>query len=218
MTMRNHARKPLPVNVPMILTWSRIALIPLIVGIFYIPDSWLSQEAKNLTATIIFIVAALTDAFDGYIARRYNMESAIGAFLDTSADKLMVCAAVIVLTAYRRIDLLIALIIVGREITVTALREWMAKVGQSARVKVNWYGKIKTISQMVAIPMLLYHGTFLGIDMDALGTVLIWVAAVLTVYSMCVYISLAEPFFYGKAPVKSAGADKSKKRLKQSAE
>lgn len=150
------SRKPLPVNVPMILTWARIALIPLIIGVFYIPDHILSPFMQNVWATVIFIVAALTDAFDGYFARRYNMESAIGAFLDTSADKLMVCAALIVLLDFNRVDMLVALIIIGREITVTALREWMAKVGAAARVKVNWYGKIKAIAQMVAIPMLLF--------------------------------------------------------------
>lgn len=143
---------------------------------------------------MIFIVAALTDAFDGYIARKYNMESAIGAFLDTSADKLMVCAALIVLLDFGRVDMIVALIIIGREITVTALREWMAKVGAAARVKVNWFGKIKAIAQMVAIPMLLYWDSFLGISMAWLGTILIYVAAILTIYSMVVYMRAAGPY------------------------
>ena len=129
-------KQQVKVNVAMILTWIRIAMIPLIVGVFYVPDEWMSPFMQNVWGTALFILAALTDAFDGYIARNYNMESAIGAFLDTTADKLMVCAALIVLLAFNRVDMLVALIIIGREITVTALREWMAKVGAAARVKV----------------------------------------------------------------------------------
>ncbi len=196
------SRKPLPVNVPMILTWARIALIPLIIGVFYIPDHILLPFMQNVWATVIFIVAALTDAFDGYFARRYNMESAIGAFLDTSADKLMVCAALIVLLDFNRVDMLVALIIIGREITVTALREWMAKVGAAARVKVNWYGKIKAIAQMVAIPMLLFYETIFGISMAWLGTILIYVAAILTVYSMIVYLRAASPYLSSEPKTK----------------
>lgn len=186
--------KRLSVNVPMILTWTRIALIPLIIGVFYIPDWILSPFMQNVWATIIFVIAALTDAFDGYIARKYNMESAIGAFLDTSADKLMVCAALIVLLDFGRVEMIVALIIIGREITVTALREWMAKVGAAARVKVNWFGKIKAIAQMVAIPMLLFWEPFMGISMAWLGTILIYVAAILTIYSMVVYMRAAGPY------------------------
>ena len=195
-------RQRLPINVPMILTWARIALIPLIIGVFYVPDTVLSPFMQNVWATIIFVVAALTDAFDGFIARRYNMESAIGAFLDTSADKLMVCAALIVLLDFNRVDMLVALIIIGREITVTALREWMAKVGAAARVKVNWFGKIKAIAQMVAIPMLLFYEDFLGISMYWLGTILIYVAAFLTIYSMIVYLQAAGPYLSSDTPVK----------------
>ena len=195
-------RQRLPINVPMILTWARIALIPLIIGVFYVPDTVLSPFMQNVWATIIFVVAALTDAFDGFIARRYNMESAIGAFLDTSADKLMVCAALIVLLDFNRVDMLVALIIIGREITVTALREWMAKVGAAARVKVNWFGKIKAIAQMVAILMLLFYEDFLGISMYWLGTILIYVAAFLTIYSMIVYLRAAGPYLSSDTPVK----------------
>ena len=188
------SRKPLPVNVPMILTWARIALIPLIIAVFNIPHQKFSPYMQKVWATIIFENAPLTDAFDGYFARRYNNESAIGAFLDTSADKLMVCAALIVLLDFNRVDMLVALIIIGREITVTALREWMAKVGAAARVKVNWYGKIKAIAQMVAIPMLLFYEPIFGISMAWLGTILIYVAAILTVYSMIVYLRAAGPY------------------------
>ena len=143
-------------NIPMALTWARIAFIPLIVGVFYVPDVILSPHVKNLLACVMFVVAAITDALDGYIARRYNMMTNMGAFLDSVADKLVVCSAIVVLLAFDRVDMLVALIIVGREIAVTALREWMAKIGAAASVKVNWFGKIKTIAQMTAIPMLLY--------------------------------------------------------------
>lgn len=181
----------------MALTWARIAFIPLIVGVFYVPDALVSPHMKNVLACIMFIIAAITDALDGYIARNYNMATMKGAFLDSVADKLVVCSAIVVLLAFDRVDMIVALIIVGREIAVTALREWMAKIGAAATVKVNWFGKIKTIAQMTAIPMLLFFDPFFGIDIYLVGTVLIWVAAVLTVYSMFVYMSAAWPHIEG---------------------
>ncbi len=178
----------------MALTWARIAMIPLIVGMFYVPDNWLSPHLKNVTACWLFIFAAITDAFDGYVARRYGMVSRLGEFLDPVADKLMVSAALIVLLALGRVDYFVALVIIGREITVSALREWMAKIGKSSSVAVNSMGKIKTISQMTAIPMLLFHDRLFGvIDLHLIGTLLIYVAAVLTVYSMLIYLKLAWP-------------------------
>ncbi len=188
--------KPLPFNAPMLLTWGRIAMIPLVVGIFYLPDAWLAPHAKNLVACVLFVLAALTDALDGYLARRFHMTTPMGAFLDPVADKLMVSAALVALLALDRIDMFVALVIIGREITVSALREWMAQLGASGRVKVNALGKIKTIAQMVAIPLLLYHDPLFGgaIDVAWLGTVLIYVAAVLTVYSMLVYLKAARPY------------------------
>lgn len=185
--------KAKPFNIPMALTWSRIAFIPLIVGFFYLPESVLSTSMQNLCACVMFVIAAVTDALDGYIARNYNMATRKGAFLDSVADKLVVCSAIVALLAFDRVPMIVALIIVGREITVTALREWMAKIGASAAVKVNWYGKIKTIAQMTAIPMLLYFDPIFGIDIAFIGTVLIYLAAVLTVYSMCVYLLAAWP-------------------------
>lgn len=180
-------------NIPMALTWARIAFIPLIVGVFYVPDVILSPHVKNLLACVMFVVAAITDALDGYIARRYNMMTNMGAFLDSVADKLVVCSAIVVLLAFDRVDMLVALIIVGREIAVTALREWMAKIGAAASVKVNWFGKIKTIAQMTAIPMLFYFDPIFGLPIAWIGTVLIYIAAILTIYSMCVYMSAAWP-------------------------
>jgi len=179
----------------MALTWARIAMIPLVVGVFYLPDTWIQPHWKNVTACWLFILAAVSDALDGYIARRYGMVSKLGEFLDPVADKLMVTAALIVLIALGRVDSLVALVIIGREITVSALREWMARIGKSSSVAVNSMGKIKTIAQMVAIPMLLFHDRLFGaIDLHLIGTLLIYVAAVLTVYSMLIYLKLAWPY------------------------
>ena len=192
--------KKVRINIPMVLTWTRIALIPLIVGVFMIPTSILSMHSQNLLGCIFFIVAAVTDALDGFIARRYGMGTTLGAFLDPVADKLMVSAALIVLLAFGRVDMLVALVIIGREITVSALREWMARVGESGKVKVNWFGKIKTIAQMTAIPMLsipmlLYFDPIGAWNVYLTGTILIYIAAILTIYSMFVYLKAAAPFF-----------------------
>jgi cardiolipin synthase len=181
-------------NIPMALTWARIAMIPVVVGIFYVPDGWFPAHWKNATACWLFVLAAVTDAFDGWIARKYGMVSRLGAFLDPVADKLMVSAALIVLISLGRVDDFVALVIIGREIAVSALREWMAQIGKSSSVAVNSLGKIKTIAQMVAIPMLLFHDRLFGlIDVHLIGTLLIYVAAVLTVYSMLIYLKLAWP-------------------------
>jgi CDP-diacylglycerol--glycerol-3-phosphate 3-phosphatidyltransferase len=184
----------MPLNVPMVLTWARIAMIPMIVGVYYLPDAWLQPQWKNFTACALFTVAAITDGFDGYLARKYEQITRLGAFLDPVADKLMVCAALVVLLTLDRVDGFVALVIIGREIAVSALREWMAQVGASASVAVNWLGKAKTIMQMVAIPVLLYHDPLFGVIPVALiGTILIYVAAALTVYSMLYYLKLAWP-------------------------
>ncbi|MCQ8896199.1 CDP-diacylglycerol--glycerol-3-phosphate 3-phosphatidyltransferase [Limnobacter humi] len=183
----------MPLNLPMILTWIRIVLIPLVVGVYFLPDTVLPVHLQNWVGAWIFIVAAITDAFDGYLARRWNQTSAFGAFLDPVADKLMVGAALIILVDLGRIGPFIALIIIGREITISALREWMASIGARNSVAVNWLGKLKTIAQMVAIPMLLVNEPVLGIDMRLLGMLLIYVAAVLTVWSMCYYLMKAWP-------------------------
>jgi CDP-diacylglycerol--glycerol-3-phosphate 3-phosphatidyltransferase len=180
-------------NVPNVVTLSRIVLIPLIIGIYYVPDDWLSWHDKNATATAVFIVAAVTDWLDGYLARRLNQMSAFGAFLDPVADKLIVTGALVVLLYLARVDMLVALIIIGREIAISALREWMAKVGQATSVAVAFIGKLKTTFQMIAIPLLLYHDEVLRIDAQWLGTLLINVAAVLTVVSMLYYMRKALP-------------------------
>jgi cardiolipin synthase (CMP-forming) len=183
-------------NVPNLVTLSRIILIPLLIGIYYLPEGTLSEESKNITATSIFIFAGITDWLDGYLARRLNQMSAFGAFLDPVADKLIVVGALVVLLHLQppRVDALVALIIIGREIAISALREWMAKVGQAKSVAVAFIGKLKTVSQMVAIPLLLYHDRLLGLDCFWLGTILINVAAVLTVASMLYYLRKALPY------------------------
>jgi len=181
----------MPLNLPNLLTWMRIAMIPGIVGVFYLPDTMMTISEKNLMATALFIAAALTDWLDGYLARRLNQTSAFGAFLDPVADKLMVTAALILLVELDRTNAVVAIIIIGREIGVSALREWMARIGEGRSVAVNVLGKIKTISQMVAIPMLLYHDRIFVFDMNQLGEWLIYVAAALTVISMFYYLKMA---------------------------
>lgn len=183
----------MPINVPIILTWLRIAMIPLVVALFYLPESWLSVPVRDTVAALAFIVAALTDWFDGWLARRWNQTSSFGAFLDPVADKLMVSAALLVLLHLGRVDALIALVIIGREITISALREWMAKIGASASVAVHQLGKFKTAAQMVAIPCLLYDRRLFDLDLALAGRVLIVIAAILTVWSMFYYLRRAWP-------------------------
>jgi cardiolipin synthase len=184
----------MPFNIPILLTWLRVALIPLVVGVFYLPTHWLPLAERNLAATLVFIVAAVTDWFDGFLARRWNETSAFGAFLDPVADKLMVAGALLVLVQLDRVNAIIAFIIIGREITISALREWMAEIGARKSVAVSSLGKIKTAAQMVAIPMLLFHDMLLGtVDTHAWGEYLLWVAGVLTVWSMFYYLRRAWP-------------------------
>ncbi len=170
-------------------------MIPLFVGIFYLSNNWLSLFQQNLFAAILFALAAITDWLDGYLARVLNQTSAFGAFLDPVADKLMVAAALIVLVELGRVHALIAFIIIGREIAISALREWMAKLGDSKSVAVSFVGKVKTASQMAAILLLLYQDHIVwDITGQALGTPLIYLAAGLTLWSMFYYLKRALPF------------------------
>ncbi len=171
--------------------------IPLIVGIFYID---ISPVSKNLIATVMFVVFAATDWLDGYLARKLNQMSSFGAFLDPVADKFLVCASLLVLVDLQRADVFVALIIIGREIAISALREWMAMIGATKSVAVHMIGKVKTSVQMVAIPFLLYHGTLFGtVDTHVWGTWLIWLSAVLTVWSMVYYLKKAIPEIRARA-------------------
>ena len=183
----------MPLNIPILLTWLRIVLIPLMIGIYYVPDSWLFGVGRDLAAMLVFVFAAWTDWLDGYLARRWNETSAFGAFLDPVADKLVVAVALIMLVDFHRLDASIAAIIIGREITISALREWMAQVGARKSVAVSMIGKIKTVAQMTAIPLLLYHQPIGSVDVQQLGTWLIYVAAVLTLWSMVYYLRMAWP-------------------------
>lgn len=181
----------MPLNLPNLLTWLRILLIPLMAGVFYLPDGWVTPSDANVFAAAFFGVAALTDWLDGWLARKLGQTSAFGAFLDPVADKLMVAAALIVLIDIDRVAPLIGLIIIGREITISALREWMAKAGKSASVAVSFVGKLKTTAQMVAIVLLLYFKPYYGVPIPQIGTLLIWIAALLTLVSMVYYLVMA---------------------------
>lgn len=190
----------MPLNIPILLTWLRVALIPLVVGVYYLPLHWLPRSDQDLAATLVFIIAAVTDWFDGFLARRWNQTSAFGAFLDPVADKLMVAGALLVLVHLDRVDHFLAFIIIGREIAISALREWMAQIGASRSVAVSSLGKVKTAAQMTAIPMLLFHDLLFGmIDTQVWGDYFLWIAAVLTVWSMFYYMRLAWPLIKEKA-------------------
>ncbi len=186
-------------SLPNQLTWARILMIPLVVGVYYLPDAWLSPEQRNLSATVFFVVAAITDWFDGWLARKLGQTSAFGAFLDPVADKLMVAAALAVLLQLERVDAIVAFIIIGREITISALREWMAKIGAARSVAVSFIGKLKTTAQMIAIPLLLYHDPLGPLAPQIVGTWLIYVAAILTLWSMAYYLRKAWPAILARA-------------------
>ncbi len=185
-------------NIPNILTVLRMALIPVFVGIFYLPHNLFALSVQpthplNLMAASVFALASFTDWLDGYWARRYNQTSAFGAFLDPVADKLMVAAALIVLVEFDRVGAVVCLIIIGREIAISALREWMASIGKSSHVAVALIGKIKTAAQMIAILLLLYFDPIGGVNIALIGTILIYLSAILTLVSMGYYLKAAWP-------------------------
>jgi cardiolipin synthase (CMP-forming) len=178
-------------NLPNSLTWLRIWLIPLFVAVFYLPDGWLPPHQINLIATAIFTLASVTDWLDGWLARQLDQTSAFGAFLDPVADKLMVAAALLVLVDLDRAGIAASVIIIGREIAISALREWMAKEGKSGSVAVSFVGKLKTTAQMLAILLLLFHDALFGLDSQWLGRWLLDIAAFLTLWSMLHYLRMA---------------------------
>ena len=183
----------MPLNIPNLLTWFRILMIPVFLGLFYVSNDTISQHHKHVFSTLIFWLAAVTDWLDGYLARKLDQGSAFGAFLDPVADKLMVVAALILLVRLELVDEIIAFIIIGREIAISALREWMAQLGASKSVAVSMLGKIKTAFQMLAILLLLYQEPIFGFPILWLGHLLIYVAALLTLWSMGYYLTLAMP-------------------------
>ncbi len=191
-------------NAPNVLTVLRIVAIPVFIVAFYLPYAW-----APAATVILFVLAALTDWLDGYLARRLNQSSPFGAFLDPVADKLMVASALVLLAADARIQAqvidhrlfaIVVLIIIGREITVSALREWMAELGARARVAVSILGKLKTTGQMIAIPFLLYRESLWGLPVLRIGELLLYLAAGLTLWSMVVYIRAAWPTLTGARP------------------
>lgn len=190
-------------NFPTALTWLRIVLIPVFVAVYYVPDDWLSPVVRNWTGMSVFALAAITDWLDGYLARRWGETSAFGAFLDPVADKLMVAAALILLVELGRAEAYLAIIIIGREIAISALREWMAQLGRSRKTAVAFIGKIKTVAQMTAlIALLLWENVIPGISTPLLGTFALWIAAILTLWSMFHYLRRAAPHFRAEAAVR----------------
>lgn len=180
-------------TIPTILTLLRIALIPIFVLVFLLPYSW-----ANIAATAVFSLAAVTDWFDGYLARRLGQTSAFGAFLDPVADKLMVAVALVLLVQADPSPWLSipAAVIIGREIAVSALREWMAEIGKSAKVAVSWLGKVKTTAQMTALILLIYNEPLWQIPVQSLGFIALYVAAGLTLWSMALYLANAWSTFH----------------------
>ena len=186
--MSAHSPHAMPLNLATLLTLARIVLIPVLVVLFYAPWGW-----THKAASMVFLAAALTDWLDGWVARRFDQASSFGAFLDPVADKLMVAAALVMLVHLNRADVALAVIIIGREIAISALREWMAKIGAAKSVAVSLIGKLKTIAQMTAIPMLLWHTPIGPLDIHLLGTWALLIAAVLTLWSMVYYLRMAWP-------------------------
>jgi len=168
-------------------------MIPVFLALYYLSDNTISLHNKHLFSTLLFAFAAITDWLDGYLARRLNQSSAFGAFLDPVADKLMVAAALVLLVSLGQVDAIIAFIIIGREIAISALREWMAQLGARKNVAVSMLGKVKTTFQMIAILLLLYQETLFGFSTSQIGSFFIYIAALLTLWSMVYYLILAMP-------------------------
>ena len=191
-------------NIPNLLTLFRIFLIPVLILFYLLPLPF-----GNLIVTVIFVIAGVTDLLDGYLARRLNQRSRFGAFLDPVADKLIVTTALVLLATDESlveqvwnwdIFTIAIIIIIGRELAVSALREWMAEVGNRSSVAVNYIGKVKTIGQIIAVSFLLYREPLFGINISVVGEVLFYIAAILTIWSMAIYLRSAWPSL-----VKSSG-------------
>lgn len=177
-------------TIPNILTIIRIGAIPIFVLVFYLPTKW-----NHLLAAIIFALAAITDWLDGYIARNWQMTSSLGEFLDPVADKLIVAVALVLIVGEKNLPFIAipAAVIVGREIVISALREWMAEIGKRASVAVSFVGKFKTCIQMIALVLLLLYQPSYYVAVGIIGYVLLYLAAILTLWSMVMYIKTAWP-------------------------
>ena len=179
-------------NIPILLTWLRILLIPVFTALFYLPQGCLDAQTVNYLAALIFAAAGITDWLDGFLARHWHQTSDFGAFLDPVADKLMVAVALILLVKLDRTAAVYAMVIIGREITISALREWMAQLGRRSSVAVAHIGKFKTAAQMAAIfALLIYQNDFLGLNLPQIGNILMFIASVLTIWSMFYYLKMA---------------------------
>ncbi|MDO4226685.1 CDP-diacylglycerol--glycerol-3-phosphate 3-phosphatidyltransferase [Neisseria sp.] len=190
----------MPWNLPIFLTWMRVLLIPVFTALFYLPGGWIDPQTVNWTAAVIFAAAAVTDWFDGFLARLWKQTSDFGAFLDPVADKLMVAVALLLLVSLNRTYVIFAMIIIGREITISALREWMAQMGKCGSVAVATIGKLKTTAQMAAILLLLVGlEDFHGFDLILIGNILMFIASVLTIWSMFYYLKMAWKEFQNPA-------------------
>lgn len=174
---------------PLLLTWVRVFFVPLFICVYYIPDFIMSMQLKNNIATVIFVLASATDYFDGYLARKLNQVSAFGAFLDPVADKAIVAASLVVLVSLQRTYMFAAVIIILREIAVSALREWMAQIGQTKSIAVAYIGKVKTVLQMFAITLLIYDN-----QTRTLGNIVMLLAVLITIVSMFYYLKQAKKY------------------------
>ena len=180
----------MPWNLPNTLTWLRIGAIPLIMALFYMPYHWARPAAG-----LLFAAAGITDSLDGYFARRLGQTSRLGAFLDPVADKLIVAVALVLLVSrdHRTLIVLTAAVIIGREITISALREWMAEIGQRRKVAVSQLGKVKTVLQIVGLSMMMYRQRLYGVPVYLTGVMLTELAAAATLVSMVAYLRAAWP-------------------------
>ena len=190
-------------SLPNILTVGRIVAVPLVVLLFY----WTSNTWADPLAALVFILAAITDWIDGYLARKLGVTTPLGAFHHPVADKLMVATALVLLVAHdtRPVIVICAMVIIGREITVSALREWMSHLGASAKVAVSWLGKWKTILQLTGLSFMMYRNDLLGLPIYDIGVVLLVIASVLTLWSMVAYLRAAWPELRRKDPVVQPG-------------
>ena len=179
-------------SIPTLLTWTRIAIVPFFVAIYYIPDSLITMPNKNIIATLVFGIAALTDYLDGYLARKLGQESSFGAFLDPVADKALVAASLVVLVGLGRTWVFAAIIIIVREIAISALREWMAQIGKPQNMAVAYIGKLKTAFQLIAIALLLFDNYKY---VNEIGNVFMLLAVLFTIISMFYYLEQAKKYF-----------------------
>lgn len=178
------------ITLPTLLTWARIVLVPFFIGVYYLPDSLVNTIDKNIIATSMFVFAAMTDYLDGYLARRLKQETSFGAFLDPVADKALVAASLVILVQLNRTFMIAAIIIIVREIAISALREWMAQLGKKENIAVHYFGKLKTFIQMLAISLLL-----LDMHTNLVGNICMLIAVILTIFSMVYYLDQAKKQF-----------------------